>query len=71
MQYFEVRIMSYEIRLIGKSAFNTFSLEYIIINKVHRIKNVDFFLSQIVRSFIPCGQLLIMGTLLLNSFTRC
>lgn len=66
-QDFEVCITSYEICLIEKSAFKKFSFEYIIIDEAHRIKNVDSILSQIVRSFISRGRLLITGTPLQNS----
>ena len=65
-QDFEVCIRSYEICLIGKSAFTKFGFEYIVLDEAHRIKNVDSILSQIVRSFIPCGRLLITGTPLQN-----
>jgi SWI/SNF-related matrix-associated actin-dependent regulator of chromatin subfamily A member 5 len=41
--------VSDEICLIEKSAFKKFSCEYIVIDEVHRIKNVDSILSQIVR----------------------
>ena len=41
--------------------------EYIVIDEAHRIKNVDSILSQIVRSFISRGRLLITGTPLQNS----
>lgn len=66
-QDFEVCITSYEVCLIEKSAFKKFSFEYIIIDEAHRIKNVDSILSQIVRSFISRGRLLITGTPLQNS----
>lgn len=66
-QDFEVCITSYEICLIEKSAFKKFSFEYIVIDEAHRIKNVDSILSQIVRSFISRGRLLITGTPLQNS----
>lgn len=66
-QDFEVCITSYEICLIEKSAFKKFSFEYIIIDEAHRIKNVDSILSQIVRSFMSRGRLLITGTPLQNN----
>lgn len=66
-QDFEVCVTSYEICLIEKSAFKKFSFEYIVIDEAHRIKNVDSILSQIVRSFISRGRLLITGTPLQNS----
>ena len=66
-QDFEVCITSYEICLIEKSTFKKFSFEYIVIDEAHRIKNVDSILSQIVRSFISRGRLLITGTPLQNS----
>ncbi|TFY81497.1 hypothetical protein EWM64_g2517 [Hericium alpestre] len=66
-QDFEVCITSYEICLIEKSAVKKFSFEYIIIDEAHRIKNVDSILSQIVRSFISRGRLLITGTPLQNN----
>lgn len=66
-QDFEVCITSYEICLIEKSAFKKFSFEYIAIDEAHRIKNVDSILSQIVRTFISRGRLLITGTPLQNS----
>jgi SWI/SNF-related matrix-associated actin-dependent regulator of chromatin subfamily A member 5 len=53
--------------LIEKSSFKKFSFEYIIIDEAHRIKNVDSILSQIVRTFISRGRLLITGTPLQNS----
>jgi len=66
-QDFEVCVTSYEICLIEKSAFKKFSFEYIVIDEAHRIKNVDSLLSQIVRTFISRGRLLITGTPLQNS----
>ncbi|OCH89738.1 SNF2 family DNA-dependent ATPase [Obba rivulosa] len=66
-QDFDVLITSYEICLIEKSALKKFSFEYIVIDEAHRIKNVDSILSQIVRSFISRGRLLITGTPLQNS----
>jgi hypothetical protein len=33
--------MSYEICLIEKSTFKKFSFEYIVIDEVHHIKNID------------------------------
>ncbi|KAF8484763.1 P-loop containing nucleoside triphosphate hydrolase protein [Russula ochroleuca] len=66
-QDFEVCITSYEICLIEKSVLKKFSFEYIVIDEAHRIKNVDSILSQIVRSFISRGRLLITGTPLQNN----
>lgn len=66
-QDFEVCVTSYEICLIEKSALKKFSFEYIVIDEAHRIKNVDSILSQIVRSFISRGRLLITGTPLQNN----
>nr|GAT42969.1 predicted protein [Mycena chlorophos] len=66
-QDFEVCITSYEICLIEKSALKKFSFEYIVIDEAHRIKNVDSILSQIVRSFMSRGRLLITGTPLQNN----
>ena len=66
-QDFEVCITSYEICLIEKSALKKFSFEYIVIDEAHRIKNVDSILSQIVRSFLSRGRLLITGTPLQNN----
>ncbi|KAH9077177.1 P-loop containing nucleoside triphosphate hydrolase protein [Lactarius deliciosus] len=43
------------------------NFEYIVIDEAHRIKNVDSILSQIVRSFISRGRLLITGTPLQNN----
>ncbi|KAL1738468.1 SNF2 family N-terminal domain-containing protein [Schizophyllum fasciatum] len=64
---FEVCITSYEICLIEKSALKKFSFEYIVIDEAHRIKNVDSILSEVVRSFISRGRLLITGTPLQNN----
>ncbi|CCM03819.1 uncharacterized protein FIBRA_05968 [Fibroporia radiculosa] len=66
-QDFDVLITSYEICLIEKSALKKFSFEYIAIDEAHRIKNVDSILSQIVRSFMSRGRLLITGTPLQNN----
>ncbi|KAI0268255.1 SNF2 family N-terminal domain-containing protein [Gloeopeniophorella convolvens] len=66
-QDFEVCITSYEICLIEKSVLKKFSFEYIAIDEAHRIKNVDSILSQIVRSFLSRGRLLITGTPLQNN----
>ncbi|KAI1784329.1 SNF2 family DNA-dependent ATPase [Ganoderma leucocontextum] len=66
-QNFDVLITSYEICLIEKSALKKFSFEYIAIDEAHRIKNVDSILSQIVRSFMSRGRLLITGTPLQNN----
>lgn len=44
-----------------------FSFAYIVIDEAHRIKNVDSILSQIVRSFISRGRMLITGTPLQNN----
>ncbi|KAJ3557468.1 hypothetical protein NM688_g1461 [Phlebia brevispora] len=64
---FDVLITSYEICLIEKSALKKQSFEYIVIDEAHRIKNVDSILSQIVRSFMSRGRLLITGTPLQNN----
>lgn len=64
---FEVCITSYEICLIERGALKKFSFEYIVIDEAHRIKNVDSILSQIVRSFLSRGRLLITGTPLQNN----
>ncbi|KAF7793575.1 hypothetical protein EIP86_004689 [Pleurotus ostreatoroseus] len=66
-QDFDVLITSYEICLIEKSALKKLSFEYIVIDEAHRIKNVDSILSQIVRSFMSRGRLLITGTPLQNN----
>ncbi|KAH9942954.1 P-loop containing nucleoside triphosphate hydrolase protein [Amylocystis lapponica] len=66
-QDFDALITSYEICLIEKSALKKFSFEYIVIDEAHRIKNVDSILSQIVRSFLSRGRLLITGTPLQNN----
>ncbi|KIY43532.1 hypothetical protein FISHEDRAFT_53398 [Fistulina hepatica ATCC 64428] len=68
-QNFDVCVTSYEICLIEKSVLRKFSFEYIVIvvDEAHRIKNVDSILSQIVRSFISRGRLLITGTPLQNN----
>ncbi|EKM61557.1 uncharacterized protein PHACADRAFT_248237 [Phanerochaete carnosa HHB-10118-sp] len=66
-QDFSVLITSYEICLIEKSALKKLSFEYIAIDEAHRIKNVDSILSQIVRSFMSRGRLLITGTPLQNN----
>ena len=66
-QDFDVLITSYEMCLIEKSALKKFSFEYIVIDEAHRIKNVDSILSQIVRSFMSRGRLLITGTPLQNN----
>ncbi|KAF6749248.1 P-loop containing nucleoside triphosphate hydrolase protein [Ephemerocybe angulata] len=60
-QDFEVCITSYEICLIERGALKKFSF------RAHRIKNVDSILSQIVRSFLSRGRLLITGTPLQNN----
>ena len=67
---FEVCITSYEICLIEKSALKKFSFEYIVIDEAHRIKNVDSILSEVVRSFISRGRLLITGTPLQNNLSE-
>ncbi|KZT63927.1 hypothetical protein DAEQUDRAFT_72465 [Daedalea quercina L-15889] len=66
-QDFDVLITSYEVCLIEKSVLKKFSFEYIAIDEAHRIKNVDSILSQIVRSFLSRGRLLITGTPLQNN----
>ena len=50
-----------------KSTLKKFSWEYIIIDEAHRIKNVDSLLSQIIRTFVSRGRLLITGTPLQNN----
>lgn len=50
-----------------KSTLRKFSWEYIIIDEAHRIKNVDSLLSQIIRTFVSRGRLLITGTPLQNN----
>ncbi len=64
---FDVCVTSYEICLIEKSALKKFSFQYIVIDEVHRIKNVDSMLAQIVRTFTSRGRLLITGTQLQNN----
>ena len=66
-QKFNVLITSYEICLIEKSALKKLSFQYIVIDEANRIKNVDSILSQIVRSFMSRGRLLITGTPLQNN----
>jgi SWI/SNF-related matrix-associated actin-dependent regulator of chromatin subfamily A member 5 len=50
-----------------KNTMKRFSWEYIIIDEAHRIKNVDSLLSQIIRTFVSRGRLLITGTPLQNN----
>ena len=66
-QDFDILITSYEMCLREKSTLNKFSWEYIIIDEAHRIKNVDSLLSQIIRTFVSRGRLLITGTPLQNN----
>lgn len=66
-QDFDVLITSYEMCLREKSTLKRFSWEYIIIDEAHRIKNVDSLLSQIIRTFVSRGRLLITGTPLQNN----
>lgn len=66
-QQFDVLITSYEMCLREKSTLKKFSWEYIIIDEAHRIKNVDSLLSQIIRTFVSRGRLLITGTPLQNN----
>jgi SNF2 family DNA or RNA helicase len=56
--------------LIETAALKKFSFEYIVIDEAHRITNVDSILSQIVRTFISRGRLLITGTPLQNNLTE-
>jgi SNF2 family DNA or RNA helicase len=58
---------TYEMCLIEKSVLKKFSFEYVVIDEVHRIKNVGSILSQIVRAFTNQGRLLITGTPLQNN----
>jgi SWI/SNF-related matrix-associated actin-dependent regulator of chromatin subfamily A member 5 len=48
------------------SSSNQHSKRYVSIDEAPRIKNIDWLLRQIVRTFISCGRLLIIGTLLQN-----
>lgn len=66
-QDFDVLITSYEVCMREKSVLKKFSWEYIIIDEAHRIKNVDSLLSQIIRTFVSRGRLLITGTPLQNN----
>ena len=66
-QDFDILITSYEMCLREKSTLKKFSWEYIIIDEAHRIKNVDSLLSQIIRTFVSRGRLLITGTPLQNN----
>ncbi|KIY74395.1 hypothetical protein CYLTODRAFT_416234 [Cylindrobasidium torrendii FP15055 ss-10] len=66
-QDFDVCITTYEICSIERNTLKKFSFEYIIIDEAHRIKNSDSILSQIVRSFMSRGRLLITGTPLQNN----
>ncbi|WVQ83568.1 hypothetical protein IAT38_005709 [Cryptococcus sp. DSM 104549] len=66
-QDFDVLVTSYEMCLREKSTLKKFSWEYIIIDEAHRIKNVDSLLSQIIRTFVSRGRLLITGTPLQNN----
>lgn len=66
-QDFDILITSYEMCLREKSTLRKFSWEYIIIDEAHRIKNVDSLLSQIIRTFVSRGRLLITGTPLQNN----
>ncbi|GFZ42856.1 DNA helicase [Saitozyma sp. JCM 24511] len=66
-QDFNILITSYEMCMREKSTLKKFSWEYIIIDEAHRIKNVDSLLSQIIRTFVSRGRLLITGTPLQNN----
>ncbi|EIW69137.1 hypothetical protein TREMEDRAFT_68987 [Tremella mesenterica DSM 1558] len=66
-QEFDILITSYEMCMREKSTLKKFSWEYIIIDEAHRIKNVDSLLSQIIRTFVSRGRLLITGTPLQNN----
>lgn len=66
-QDFDVLVTSYEMCMREKSTLRKFSWEYIIIDEAHRIKNVDSLLSQIIRTFVSRGRLLITGTPLQNN----
>jgi SWI/SNF-related matrix-associated actin-dependent regulator of chromatin subfamily A member 5 len=66
-QDFDILITSYEVAMREKTTLKKFSWEYIIIDEAHRIKNVDSLLSQIIRSFVSRGRLLITGTPLQNN----
>ena len=66
-QKFDILITSYEMCMREKSTLRKFSWEYIIIDEAHRIKNVDSLLSQIIRTFVSRGRLLITGTPLQNN----
>lgn len=66
-QDFDILITSYEVAMREKTTLKKFSWEYIIIDEAHRIKNVDSLLSQIIRTFVSRGRLLITGTPLQNN----
>lgn len=66
-QKFDILITSYEMCMREKSTLRKFSWEYIIIDEAHRIKNVNSLLSQIIRTFVSRGRLLITGTPLQNN----
>ena len=51
----------------GKRRFGPGYFDLIVIDEAHRIKNVDSILSEVVRSFISRGRLLITGTPLQNN----
>ena len=66
-QDFDILITSYEVCMREKSTLKKFSWEYTVIDEAHRIKNVDSLLSQIIRTFVSRGRLLITGTPLQNN----
>nr|XP_031859137.1 uncharacterized protein CI109_005487 [Kwoniella shandongensis]KAA5526209.1 hypothetical protein CI109_005487 [Kwoniella shandongensis] len=66
-QDFNILITTYELVLRERTTLKKFSWEYIIIDEAHRIKNVDSLLSQIIRTFVSRGRLLITGTPLQNN----
>ncbi|ORX36405.1 putative chromatin remodelling complex ATPase chain [Kockovaella imperatae] len=66
-QDFDILITSYEMCMREKSTLRKFSWEYTVIDEAHRIKNVDSLLSQIIRTFVSRGRLLITGTPLQNN----
>ncbi|KAK8861335.1 hypothetical protein IAR55_002154 [Kwoniella newhampshirensis] len=66
-QDFNILVTTYELVLRERTTLKKFSWEYIIIDEAHRIKNVDSLLSQIIRTFVSRGRLLITGTPLQNN----
>ncbi|KAF8886753.1 SNF2 family DNA-dependent ATPase [Infundibulicybe gibba] len=63
----KLMLQLFDMCLLEKGALKKFSFEYIIIDEAHRIKNADSILSQIVRTFISRGRMLITGTPLQNN----